>query len=38
MVKEHARQFHSPGGTTVGASSSEDVNRMRFDPKQSEGR
>ena len=27
MVKEHARQFHSPGGVSVGASSSMNVNR-----------
>ena len=38
MVKEHALQFHSPGGATVGASSSENINRVRFAPKQSEGR
>ena len=36
-VKEPARQFHSPGGATVGASSSENVNRVRYAPKQSEG-
>ena len=30
MVKEHARQFHSPGDATVGASCSSNVNRMRF--------
>ena len=38
MVKERARQFHSPDGATVGASSSQNVNRVRFAPKQSEGR
>ena len=38
MVKERAQQFHSPGGATVGTSSSENVNRLRFAPKQSEGR
>ena len=30
MVKEHARQFHSTGGVTVGVSSSENVNRVKF--------
>ena len=38
MVKEHARQFHSPGGATVGAILSENVKRVRFAPKLSEGR
>ena len=38
MVKEHARQFHSPGGATVVASSHENVNRVSFAPKQSEER
>ena len=38
MVKEHVRQFLSPGGATVDASSSENVNRVRFVPKQTEGR
>ena len=33
MVNEHARQFHSPGGATIGAYSSEYVNRVRFDSK-----
>ena len=33
IVKEHTRQFHSPG-----ASSSEKVSRVRFTPNQSEGR
>ena len=36
IVKELARQFHSPGSTTVCASSSEIVYRVRFAPKQSE--
>ena len=35
QVNEHVRQFHSPGGATVGVSSSENVNRVRFVPKQS---
>ena len=38
MVRVHALQFHSPGSATVGVSSSENVNRVRFAPKQSEGR
>ena len=38
MVKEHARQFLSPGGATFGASSGENVNRVRIIPKQSGGR
>ena len=38
MVKEHALHFHSSGGATVGASSSENVNRVRCAPKQTEGR
>ena len=38
MVKEHAQQFHSPGGATVGASSSENVNRVRCATKKTEGR
>ena len=37
-VQEHARQFHSLGDATVGASSRENVNRVRFAPKQSEER
>ena len=35
MVKEHARQLHSSGSATVVASSNENVNRVRFAPKQS---
>ena len=35
MVKELARPFYSPGGATVGYSSYENVNRVRFAPKQS---
>ena len=38
MVKDHARQFHSPDSATIRASSIENVNRVRFAPKQSEGR
>ena len=37
MVKENARQFHSPGGATVGTSSTENGNRVRLAPKQSVG-
>ena len=36
MVKVHAQQFHSPGAATVSTSSNENVNRVRFAPKQSE--
>ena len=37
MGKERALKFLSPGGVTVGTSPSENINRVRFAPKQSEG-
>ena len=38
IVKEYVRQFHSPGGATIGATSSENVKRVRSLLKQSEGK